>query len=304
MPEWNESVIRRLIKDQVQESLNLEYKRSDSLFNNEGNKEEISKDVSAFANSDGGTIVYGVVENKGVPLQIDDGIEVEGKREWIEQIVNSRIHPRIHGLRIFPIDLKSKPGRCLFAVEIPVGTTAYQASDFRYYRRFNFQSVPMYDHEVKMVMNRFREPNLQVSFSLGEFENDTATLFVFVKNVGKVTASAAHLRILMPPKLLDGVEGRGWHVGSIAMYNDEPVQFLYFNWGGPSRMPFFPGITYYLSGGEEGGKIRIKIPRELDRTEMNVYFEIYAEDMEEKKGNAIFHSDFTGRASISTNTTL
>ena len=302
MLEWNENVIRRLIKDQIQESLNLEYKRSDSLVNNEGNKREISKDVSAFANSDGGAIVYGVVEDKGVPIQIDDGIEVEGKREWIEQIVNSGITPRMHGVRIFPIDL-GKPGRGLFAVEIPVGTTAYQASDFRYYRRFNFQSVPMHDYEVKMIMNRFREPNLQVSFDLREFEDDTATLFVFVKNVGKVTASAAHLRIIMPPKLLDGVEGREWHVTGITTYNDEPVQFLYYNWGGPSKMPFFPGIRYSLSGGEEGDKIRIKIPREFDHTEMNVHFEIYAEDMEPKKGNAIFRSDFTGRASISTNTT-
>jgi predicted HTH transcriptional regulator len=52
--------IQKLIGTQVQESLNLDYKRSSSISNKA--RAEIAKDASAFANSDGGLIIYGVEE--------------------------------------------------------------------------------------------------------------------------------------------------------------------------------------------------------------------------------------------------
>lgn len=302
MPDWDEPAIRQLVKNQIQESLHLDYKRSDCLINTEHNKIELSKDVSAFANSDGGTIIYGVIEKNHIPTEIDGGIEAKGKREWIEQILNSRIYPRIPDIKIFPIGLKDKPGYNIFVIELPPGTTAHQASDLRYYRRFNFQSVPMYDHEIKMVMNRFREPNLQISFDVGEIKEGAATLFVSIKNIGKVTASSAHIKILISPLLFDRTEGSEWHVGEgVAIFDDKPQQILYFNWGGPSRMPFLPGIMYALSGGAEKNKIWIKIPSwtppALEVT-VPIYYEIYAEDMEPKNGSVILHVDFMGIPSI------
>lgn len=61
--------IEELIKAQVQESLNLDYKRSNSISNK--SRAEIAKDVSAFANSDGGLIIYGVEEKDHLPVKID-----------------------------------------------------------------------------------------------------------------------------------------------------------------------------------------------------------------------------------------
>jgi len=51
------------------------------LNNTERNKNEISKDVSAFANSDGGTIIYGIEEEGHLPKRIDGGVPAGGKRE-------------------------------------------------------------------------------------------------------------------------------------------------------------------------------------------------------------------------------
>lgn len=45
-----------------QESISLDYKACGSLENTEGNKNELSKDVSAFTNSAGGVILYGMKE--------------------------------------------------------------------------------------------------------------------------------------------------------------------------------------------------------------------------------------------------
>ena len=82
--EWKESDIRDLIANQVQESLTLEYKGCEALGRTDGKKKEISKDVSAFANSAGGEVVYGVIENKHVPTAIDVGYDPNDvSKEWI-----------------------------------------------------------------------------------------------------------------------------------------------------------------------------------------------------------------------------
>jgi predicted HTH transcriptional regulator len=66
-------------------------------------RDELCKDVTAFANSAGGQIVYGVEEDKNLPAKIDDGADPAITKEWIEQVIDSRVQPRIEGLVITPI---------------------------------------------------------------------------------------------------------------------------------------------------------------------------------------------------------
>ncbi|MDZ7961907.1 MAG: hypothetical protein RMY34_29195 [Aulosira sp. DedQUE10] len=52
LKEWSEETILSIIKDGVQENLELDYKECAAIFPlTEGKKKELSKDVSAFANS-------------------------------------------------------------------------------------------------------------------------------------------------------------------------------------------------------------------------------------------------------------
>lgn len=144
--EWNEDDVLSLISSCVPEDLNLEYKRCDALINTEGKKIELSKDVSSFANSAGGTIIYGMVEDTTthLPTNIDTGYESTSgiNQEWLEQVINSRIKPRIDGIRIKPISLnKTNPGKSIFVVNIPQSAKGHMASDHRYYKRYNFRQV-------------------------------------------------------------------------------------------------------------------------------------------------------------------
>ena len=127
------------------------------MTNTDRSKNELSKDVSAFANSIGGSIIYGVKEEEHIPVKIDDGVDPkEITKEWLESIIDSRISPKIDGLEIIPIELKeTNPGRYIYAVNIPQSTRApHQASDKRYYKRYNFKSAPMEDYEIKDIANR------------------------------------------------------------------------------------------------------------------------------------------------------
>lgn len=148
--------IEELIKAQVQESLNLDYKRSSSISNK--SRAEIAKDVSAFANSDGGLIIYGVEEKDHFPVKIDEGVE-HGKfnREWLENVITSNIAPRIEDVQISQIPVSD--GRSVFVVKVPKsfrGPHQERLESKRYYRRFNFKAEAMEDYEIREALNRRR----------------------------------------------------------------------------------------------------------------------------------------------------
>lgn len=156
--EWDESDLLALIRDEVQESLSLDYKRSAGLGKNDKERNDLSKDVSAFANSEGGMLIYGIQENCHVPTAIDVGVDrTQLTKEWLESVIKTNIHPTVDRLLIRQISLPSKgPNAVAYVLEIGQATSRapHQAFDHRYYKRFNFESTPMEDYEVRDLMRR------------------------------------------------------------------------------------------------------------------------------------------------------
>jgi len=165
--KWNQQKIEEYITNQVEENLNLDYKASGSLQKNDKKANEISKDVSAFANSDGGIIIYGIKENsknKHLPEAIDPVSRNEISKEWLEQIIGSRIRPKIENIEIHPVPIDNSLDKVVYVVEIPQADTAHQSNDKKYYKRFNFSSEPMYDYEIRDVFNRTKFPKIDLEF--------------------------------------------------------------------------------------------------------------------------------------------
>ena len=79
--------LQRLVDEEIQESLTLDYKASPSLAKGDKPRNELCKDVSAFANSAGGQIIYGIVEKDRKPIKVDDGSDLS--REWIEHVIDT-----------------------------------------------------------------------------------------------------------------------------------------------------------------------------------------------------------------------
>src|ERR1041385_6331127 len=163
--EWNEPELQRYITDEVEESTALDYKAADALAR--GKKDEITKDVSAMANADGGLIIYGLSENRQKRHVVDKLDPIDRSRfskEWLEQVI-SIIRPHIEGIKIPPVPLPTGPNAVAYVVEIPKGKPAHQATSLRYYRRRNFESVAIEDYEVRDLMNRATSPKASVSFA-------------------------------------------------------------------------------------------------------------------------------------------
>lgn len=147
----SEKDVKRLIDNKIKESIHLEYKACYALRVDEESRKELSKDVSSFANSDGGQIIYGVIEKNNIPLKIDVGYGKKNKinREWIEQVINSKISPKIEDIVITPINL-SNSDKYIYVVEIPQSNRSpHQASDRKFYKRYNFQSVAMEEYGIR-----------------------------------------------------------------------------------------------------------------------------------------------------------
>lgn len=51
-------------------------------------------------------------------------------------------------------------------VEIPQSHTAHQAFDKKYYKRFNFNSEPMHDYEIRDILNRTKFPIIDLEFEI------------------------------------------------------------------------------------------------------------------------------------------
>jgi hypothetical protein len=157
---WDEKRVQELISNSVQESLSLEYKGAGALGRDSRSMMEITKDVSAMANSAGGVLIYGVAEDQATGiLRLDPVSRTSFSREWVEQVVG-QVRPRIAGVRIACVEVAGVQDGVVYVLEVPQSTTAHQATDCKYYRRYNFQCVPMYDHEIRDVMWRAKHAHV------------------------------------------------------------------------------------------------------------------------------------------------
>lgn len=255
--EWDETDLQKLITDQLQESLKLDYKQSDALAKTSSGQTEIAKDVSAFANSAGGRLIYGIVEANNLPIGIDGGADPASiTREWIENTIISRIQPRIPGIVIKPIALAA--GGNAYVIDIPQATTfAPHQAGHRYYRRYNFQSVPMEDYEVKDAMRRASTSEPFIYFTIFRFQNaegaDRVRLCARIGNRSAEPMLYASIKIILGQPLFSGqhpnVDGWTSAEGVLSTGNEGPqpgVQIYSSNHSIPGSMPIFKEKEFVL----------------------------------------------------------
>ena len=169
--EWNENDLLEMITTGTKESIELDFKQSAALQNVREKTDvryEISKDVSALANSAGGSLIYGMCENGHIATKLDAGSDpTVVTKEWLQQVINTTIHRKIDSLRVNQIDLKTQsPERVAYVVYVPQSMRApYQALDKKFYKRYEFESVAMEEYEVRDLYRRGEIPDLRITFT-------------------------------------------------------------------------------------------------------------------------------------------
>jgi len=278
--QWTLEKINQLITDQVQENIHLDYKAADSLGRNDKKKDEITKDVSAMANSDGGIIIYGIredQENKQFPGTIEPINPKEFSKEWLEQVINN-IQPKIDGIIIYPVSLLDD-NNVIYVVEVPKSNTAHQSNNKRYYKRYNFESEPMEDYEIRDVMSRNQYPKFELSFQIKKLvryyssgkefislpnsmpqvkdvikEDVNYTLYINAKNIGSIYAQYVNVIFLIPYFILDyeldeDEQIKDDDICYCKYYEDNTVRdivkydYLNSQYGSARYVPILPGLS-------------------------------------------------------------
>ncbi len=233
--KWDIAIVQQYITDGIQENLQLEYKGARAFENNSEKKKDIAIAISAMANSAGGIIIYGLNEfydKDNRQLEIDPVDQIQFSKEWLEQVINSNIQPRIKGIVIYPILVENSQTQGIYVVEIPKSTTAHQANDKRYYKRYNFQRVAMEDYEIRDVMNRASTPDAEIEFGLIREITDAPP---YVCRRLKIMITNKSMQVIDRFKLILRVKNIGYagendfHVTDIQHFshNDDPFSYSY-----------------------------------------------------------------------------
>ncbi|TPQ31542.1 hypothetical protein C2U70_23885 [Bradyrhizobium guangdongense] len=247
--------LQRLVDEGLEESLILDYKASPALSKESKARDELCKDVSAMANSAGGQIVYGIEEKNQKPVRVDDGNSVVS-REWIEQVIDSNVQPRIQGLIITPIKLETGYS---YVITIPQSTSrgAHQAPDKKYYKRQNFQSSAMEDYEIRDIMRRTTRPDLflklllprgdNASIQLGAHQelSEPLALRVAVGNNSDQPAFHVVVQIAVSTEITIS-ESNGYDRMGVIHQNGNPKHALSYSIISPPNLPIFKEIDVNL----------------------------------------------------------
>ena len=240
--------VPRMIATQEPESLYLEYKERGGLaprreagsIDKQTRAFDVSKHVSAFLNSDGGAILYGIRQDRdplktgGAPLPVfdpkQDGFALgDVTKEELENVITGNIYNRPTA-DLFNVSEVPIQGRVVLIVDIAQSLVgAFQAKDFKYYRRWNFKAEPMVNYEIEDVRSRASGPQLRAVIGLNEMWLQEQA----VESVGDAEP--------VPVQLHCGLLNAGIRVAEVALFEfglDTDVQIK----GMPSQTVFRAGL--------------------------------------------------------------
>jgi hypothetical protein len=219
--EWDETYLLNLPTGEhdwieIKDSRKLDFSLPKGDINESLN--ELSKQISAFANSGGGTLVYGLENTPiGKPRKIDSfgGVSLNlknGTKEWLEDVIPDLVDASLINFNVYVLtnqdaeDSLIANDKGIFLIEIPSSEQApHQANDNKYYARVAGKSRPLGHQFVSDIFGRAKYPKMQLyclSICIGNEMMDKVTLIFTCKNVGKIYANYVNGHIAIPERLL------------------------------------------------------------------------------------------------------
>lgn len=144
-----ENDLEALVKNQIPEGKTIDYKGD---LNDK--YKEFARDISSFANTIGGDIVFGIEDNNGIPTDLVglDSINVEQEITKFHQWMQAGIEPKIPGITIREIEL-SQPRKTAIVVRIPRSWSAPHMvtaqDDYRFFWRHDKGKLMMGVSQVR-----------------------------------------------------------------------------------------------------------------------------------------------------------
>lgn len=199
--------IEKLISDEERESVTLDYKQADRRWNHTA-KEKIAKHISAFANSEGGILLFGIQcddIDRDKPIAIS-GLHPQNGVEDFDRILTAAIRPEINGWE----RKKLSDDNCsVLVVYIPPSDVGPHQSmkHKQYFHRSGAQSIAMEHYLVQRYFGKHYHPLLNIevkeptrfraTYPQKDWTHYFSLQFV-IKNMGKGNANGCSGDIQLP----------------------------------------------------------------------------------------------------------
>jgi hypothetical protein len=202
LPEWTVQYLEQI---EDSEHSHLEFKCSETI----KDIQAMGDVVSAFANYDGGHIILGVKDRRGVFKVEPDGLLDLGYkgdlRSWLEDKIPTLSE---RGVRSLDVKTFSMQTGSVAVVEIRESDDAphQDARTKQYYGRTGSKCTPLSHRQIIDIIQRRKSPILEISPIEIEsrFDPDSGPHEVItfrIKNVGMATCKRYHLQIELPTSI-------------------------------------------------------------------------------------------------------
>jgi hypothetical protein len=238
------------------ENERLEFKSS-RLFYPEGKPsknyiDKISKEVSGFANTNGGHLIVGFETQKtgnepDKAIGLDEGITYSDfNPESIQRAINASISPPLYGIRYLPIKTKENENKYYLVIAVPKGDTAYQSKDRIYYGRETFETIPLHDSHIRLLMTKAKEPHAAIVLSDLKIEKENApedkvirnkySFKMYLKNDGEINITEFKLVANIQDPIMVKIKSFGENAGRLC--SEAGDTYTYQNgWPAPIGSP-------------------------------------------------------------------
>lgn len=219
--EWNEKFIREYLP-QIGEQDWLEFKSGAIIdFSQDENRKKmnLSKEISAIANSGGGYIVFGI--DNDTKKILDGGIPISfknGTKEWLVNILPTFVDPPLKEFRVIEITGNQsgtpiETGKAIYVLDVDDSTLAPHQSviDNKYYHRSGSRSLPSNNRIVMDIAGRQKYPSLILTINYGFVnisnpnrllrEGERRILIINIENIGRIFAKYINVICLVPEYL-------------------------------------------------------------------------------------------------------
>lgn len=243
----SKQLLERVCSEAWPESQTLDFKAL-AYGKSDDDKLELAKDVCAFANADGGDLVLGISEKSGSASAILGltGETADQLQRRIQQTLETRVEPRINGIRISAVDVD---GGFVLVVRVPASYDGpHCVRDANARRRFVIRNgTNASDMTFDQVRSAFDR-----TATLTERVRQFIDSRLLVLNTGKtwrpMLKGPVCVAYVVP---LSSMSGRS--SVDVSKLHDDYIGFLGDDWGGGSRTLNLDGLIVHPGGDHEDG---------------------------------------------------
>jgi hypothetical protein len=250
-----EGAIDAIVAEGRQESVDLEFKTKEDPNRGEPSKDDVrqlGRTLSAFGNSIGGLIVWGVEARKDQTTGIDGATgtipiaSIERFKSDFVRACSQVIMPRHEGIRIEHIPSDRQPGAGYLAIYVERSERRPHRSevsgDKQYYKRSGDSTIAMEHYDIEDSFKRLAVPTLELQWKLlsagivGGPDGKTYNVSVELRLFNSSSISARFPYVLID----DAAKTQPRNTGPIIGLADGSI----FRWEGDGDIAIHPDVSF------------------------------------------------------------